>query len=350
MWLGCDPEIFASKDGELVPAFRFLRSKQRINMLKAKIYRSQMYWDGYQAEMRWPNGHSCVTELVNAIQVGLWRMNRQLKRIVPGASLIIQNTVRLPETELCNAPDQFIQFGCDPSHNVYGLKPMLIDNPRKMPWRWAGGHIHFSYIFEAPLAEYPIMEQAHKHIENLDKVLGVWAVGAARNIDVPMRRQFYGLPGEFRLPKHAAYEWVADILDGIVSGWHYEKVNTIPGLEYRTLSNFWLCHPRITQITLEIARMAILRGDYWKADKSEVIETISKMDHEKASEIIKRNGQWFMDSFRTKFDEAKIVEAIDVALKGVEQSVPSLDIAQNWQLNERNYWGYYDVPTWNRHS
>lgn len=338
MQIGCDPEIFAFKGEEVIPAFRFLRSKKRIDQLPiSTMHSSRAYWDGYQAEFRFTGGFACLQEMVGAIQQALLKMHRQLNRIVPQSNLSIKNTVRLSRTELQTAPEEFLSFGCSPSLNAYNLQANPIHDPRSVPWRWAGGHMHFSHL---PNDIDPITV-----IKRLDKVVGVWAVGAARNFDVPVRRQFYGLSGEYRVPKYALLEVIPRIQNNRFIGIQYKKAGTTTGVEWRTLSNFWLAHPRITHITFEIARKAILFGDSWQSTDNETIDVIQNMDYDAATKIIERNATWF-HCLGDRFSLNNINEAIAVGTKGIENSCNPNNVTENWHLKNKDRWGYYDIPIW----
>lgn len=161
-------------------------------------------------------------------------------------------------------------LGCDPSFNLYGMGGDIPADGTSLPYRFAGGHIHIGH------SSLRDKDFAVKVVYNLDRVLGVWGVGAAQKYDQKVRRKYYGLAGEFRLPDH--------------------------GLEYRTLSNFWLRTPPLFYVTFEIARMVFQATrlgllDFWVADQMDVIQAINEYDVSVARKILLRNEKLFCKLF-----------------------------------------------------
>lgn len=207
---------------------------------------------------------------------------------------------------------QYMELGCMPSYNAYGLRGEHVLDPRKLKLRFAGGHMHFGSWTRKPLYE--------RIVKTADNILGVWSVGAARHMDNPVRRQYYGLPGEYRKP------------------WYREFY----GVEYRTLSNFWLASPGLMQLTWDLGRMCVRLAhsrkylDLWAADQDETIDVIKNCDYDRATRIIDRNQpmlRWMLSQvYRRK--EA-IDMAIQVARQGLEIVVPNPEaIPENWHFGE----------------
>lgn len=311
--IGADPEMFIFAGNKLLPAYEFLPSK-------IDSPHQTLYWDGFQAEWKYETGAYCLTQFVWDTKQKIETLLNSAKRHNVKATLSLQNVVSIAKTLLKTAPEQYVLLGCEPSFNAYNLKSERIDNPRELKIRVAGGHIHFG--------GWKRKLNYHKYIKTLDSILGVWAVGAAQNIDIPLRRKYYGLAGEFRTPTYAGSL----------------------GLEYRTLSNFWLCHPRIMQLTFEIARGALmvanLKSNPWVATEEEVVKTINECDVKHAQKILMRNQVIFKDMLyrRSVFQSDKLEEAFQVGIKGVENSVDISSIEKNWEVTKS--WSYDQVPTW----
>jgi len=315
MWhgsLGADPEVFVFAGRKLLPAYEFLPSK-----IDPK--RPSIYWDGFQAEWKYTVGQNCLTMFVMDTQVQMRSLYRKARGHNDKATLSLQNVVTIPKPLLDKAPEQYVALGCEPSYNAYDMQPEKIADPREFRFRVAGGHAHFGG-----------WKGKGQHIHNvkvLDSILGVWAVGAARNIDIPLRRRYYGMAGEFRAPRYAHSQ----------------------GLEYRTLSNFWLCHPRIMQVTFEIARGALAvahqKSNPWVATEEEVIRTINDCDVDHAKKILKRNQIVFHAMLTTRLFRAKDRQAaFQVGMKGVENEVNITSMPRNWKLDE--VWDYGTTPRW----
>jgi len=323
--LGADPEMFIFNAGKLVPAFDFLPPKRQ-----SKDF---IFWDGFQAEWKYEQPILCQNNLVKHTREKLMLLLAKARQKFPDAHLSLRNVVRIPDETLKTASDPFIELGCKPSYNAYGMHGVQVDDPRQLKYRFAGGHMHFgTWSGRAP--NYASI------ISTLDAVLGIWAVGAARNMDVPVRRRYYGLAGEYRMPSYGRDEY---------GQYQY-------GVEYRTLSNFWLCHPAITQLAWEIGRQAVRLASskyrkYWVADKKEVIETINNCDFQQAEKILKRNKGVFLWMLDPKYPTHPKAAArgYDVARLGVEEFVGNPhDLPRTWHFNAE--WWANGAQKWARWS
>lgn len=309
MTIGSDPEIFAvDEKGTLIPAFEYLSDKKT---------NPHEYWDGFQAEIA-PNAQGCLAYHVDSIQARLSAVHGLLKAKFPKGKLTAQNVIEVPADILTNGKDEHVVLGCDPSENAYGLCGMPVDDGRKLPIRFAGGHIHFG-IGKALASNEPVRQRM---MESLDAIMGVAAVSMAANIDKPVRRQYYGLPGEFRLPPH--------------------------GLEYRTLSNFWLCSPAITHLVIDLAREAVKIGfvgvnNLIEADMDAVRACIVEHDVDLARKIIKANRNLYSGLltylYRTYRSRVAPEDATKYALQAIEGGVETvvkdpMDVAGNWHLTD----------------
>ena len=131
--VGSDPEIFVELNGELLPAFEFLGSKENPTKMPggpnsgvefAMFERSggcNGYWDGYQAEFTTVPG-TCMEFHTDSIASGLRGVIDAARAKYPGAKLSARNVWDIPFERLMNDDEQFVAFGCMPSKNAYGLK------------------------------------------------------------------------------------------------------------------------------------------------------------------------------------------------------------------------------------
>lgn len=305
--LGADPEIFAFKNGVLVPAFEFLPPKGEGRT---------MYWDGFQAEWKYKDAWTCQNNLVKNTRESLQQMAKLAQ--TKGASLSLINVVRIPAELLKTTSYKHVELGCEPSFNAYKLRGKAVENPRLLLYRFTGGHMHFGQWFARP--------NYVKIVKTLDSILGVWAVGVARTLDSPIRRQYYGLPGEYRMPEYGVNE--------------YGKQTY--GVEYRTLSNFWLSMPSLMQVTWDIGRMCVkLAGTkyakMWVADEQEVIDTISQCDYQQANKIMERNKpmfRWLLGHQRT-YDVVARNNAMRISHEGLSEFVDNPhDVPKNWYFKD----------------
>lgn len=339
---GSDPEIFVEHgDGSIFPAWEFLPSEAEADVLAKQWLlthyesgggtwpgaywgipdnvfcprKTKVYWDGVQAEMA-PWAKTCLEAHHCATREGLKQILAAARAKDPNAKLTLRNVVELPDTLLKSAESKHIKFRCSESYNIYDDQPEGIADARAYKYRASGGHVHLGNPrgFTAPG-----IEQA---IRGFDAVLGVAGVSLAAGIDNPERRRTYGRAGEFRLPAH--------------------------GIEYRVLSNFWLCHPAIAHLVFDLARVTLRfsqSGFYsigWLAPEEETREIINNCDVAGAQRILNRNAgvlkHLFVQSWKSK-DEAMAKLAVSTVLNGVGSVVKDpFDIETNWKINNPDLW------------
>lgn len=322
--LGSDPEIFVvDKDNQVIPAWKLFGPKDGPTSPHSTrtSYRASVYWDGFQAEFTTPGGMTCMAYFMDAIYEGLAATLSEARKVDKGAKLSISSVLPVPRDLLENpeTPDKYVQFGCMPSKNAYGLSGRNLDG-RQVPIRFAGGHIHFG-IPNAKLFHRD--DSAQKRVVwAMDAILGVACVSLFENWDNPVRREFYGLPGEYRLPPH--------------------------GLEYRTLSNAWLAHPTISNMVYELARRAFAMGywdmmNLWDTTEGETLDCILRSDVEIARKILARNKDVFEKVWNYK------VLGGDVAYKVFSRDMSETikdpaDIEGNWLIGKQEWVGHNESP------
>lgn len=121
------------------------------------------------------------------------------------------------------------QFGCAPSKNAYGRTRVAVKDASKYYSRSAGGHIHIGH--SGNLTAQKVLASPDLTVPILDIIVGNICVLIDRDPGNIERRKNYGRAGEYRLPKH--------------------------GLEYRTLSNFWLRSYQTMSFVLALVRFAV---------------------------------------------------------------------------------------------
>lgn len=314
--IGCDPEIFVKdKQGKMIPAWLFLGSKKKPDHTPNSypFYNKggfPMYWDGYQAEFT-TLPDTCLGWHMDSIAAGMRGVYDAAVEKFPGAQLSLQSVYDIDYESLQNESIKHVEFGCMPSFNAYGLK-VRMPPPRKVPFRSAGGHLHFG-IGKTE------MEKAIPIVKALDAILGVACVSLFAKFDNPKRRKLYGLPGEFRLPKH--------------------------GIEYRPLSNAWLAHPFISNLVIDIARNVVVLAQkdlfdrVWDTTEEETVDTIVNCDVKTARVILERNKEVMMKIIGASYAEwakKKDLEVLfNVFMNGMEWIVgdPN-DFVTNWTLDD----------------
>lgn len=313
MQIGCDPRIFVvNEKNEPIPAFNYIKDK-KTSAVRSPNHSGQgnhpLFNDGYAAKITTKNT-SCLGFQVDAIQAGLQGIFETARLTNKKAELTIKNVVEFSNN---------IPINEENSSNLYGLKP-LFGKDKETNLQFARGDIHFGI---GVVNE----ETAKKIVRALDSVLGVFCVSLFANLDNPVRRQYTGMAGQYRIVPH--------------------------GLEYRVLSNAWLCHPMITNMVIDFARHVVWFGkadlqSLWEATEQETVETIQNHDVKKAREILLRNEHIVRKLFKASYgfyngenNSDHLSALFNLAMNGVESFIKDpTDLTKNWDLKGK----------WNSHS
>lgn len=175
------------------------------------------------------------------------------------------------------ADDEFkmaTEFGCDPDRDAFNTRAReRVFDASLHPWRYGGGHIHFSGVEE--IKESPVIAV---------KCLALTAgLGAVIMSDVPhleRERVFrYGKPGKYRVQKYGKL--------------FNEIPNTDVGIEYRTLSNRWTGSFEVASEVFRLAEFGInellVKKGFSKISDDviqEACEAITNFDQEKARQVL----------------------------------------------------------------
>lgn len=150
---------------------------------------------------------------------------------------------------------QAMEFGCSSEWNAWSRKEMPRPNGAKVNLRTAGGHVHVGY-------DNPCRGSAESLIKMLDFTLGVPSVLIDND---NARRKLYGKAGSMR---HKPY-----------------------GVEYRTLSNFWLNSDELMSWVYDTTLWSTdnldkLKGYLEVCNPKDVQKAINKSDQGLAWEIV----------------------------------------------------------------
>lgn len=158
-----------------------------------------------------------------------------------------------------------LEFGCDPEFNAYDMETVVAPKCEKgNTFRSGGGHIHLGYLSGGN--EYPLIDiDGRWWITRLmDVFLGIPSIIMDNDPTSQARRKLYGGAGNMR-PKEY-------------------------GLEYRTLSNFWLATPRhvscihdLCGFVLEFMQKDEFHKELWADNAEEIRNIINTGDREKAA-------------------------------------------------------------------
>lgn len=221
--MGTDPEIFLKRGDRIIGSERVIPKEGLSWGAYAKIVR-----DGIQAELH-PAPCGAAELLCNGLTTCFRALQYHLSVNHPDVKVCWAGVVEVEKSEVDALSPESRILGCAPSRNFYGLVPMTVD-PAKYLIRAAGGHQHIGIKGIAGLFLGDADERTSL-IPLLDIFVGNTGVLLDRNPAQTERRLMYGQVGQFRLPIH--------------------------GLEYRTLSNFWLRHSSLVDLMFGMARLAV---------------------------------------------------------------------------------------------
>lgn len=220
--IGADPEVFIFKGRTPVPA-----SEAGIPGTKEEPYDVLgigIQVDGMAAEFNIPpcqTFNDFNTYIVTALDI--------IASLLPkGYKIKIVPSVTFSDKVFDAAPDECKALGCQPDINAWTGEVNPPPEPENPFNRCAGGHLHFGWTEGEDVTDLQHMLNCQDLVKQLDWYLGGWSIGVDKDV---LRRSLYGKAGACRYK-------------------HY-------GVEYRTLSNFWLATEQLRLETWNRAVTAI---------------------------------------------------------------------------------------------
>jgi len=222
--IGADPEFFiASKKGKIIESNEIIPDNGLILNSSSKCTQ-----DGVQAEIN-PSPKTCRQGAGSAYK----NIFKSLAEVLNDKKIVLlsEGMIHLTQEELDRLSDKSKEFGCAPSINYYtGKESVIKANPNVYGYRSAGGHIHLGANPTSDLGRC-MRKRPKLVIRLLDLILGNTCVMIDRDPNQVERRKVYGRAGEYRLPRH--------------------------GIEYRTLSNFWIRSYQLMSMVYGFARLGL---------------------------------------------------------------------------------------------
>lgn len=231
---GCDPEFFFQKNGKIVGSEKIIDIKKG---MKVNGSNSKLIVDGVQAEIN-PVPNTCRQVLAGEISRCMIQLYKEMSKD-KDLSLNFNPTIKVTKEELKSLDEKSRVFGCAPSRNINpkSRNAVKIRDPKTYMYRSAGGHIHIGRpqggygIQGSPNDVTAVLREPERTIAIMDIIIGNTCVLLDRDPGNKERRKVYGKAGEFRTPAH--------------------------GLEYRTLSNFWLRSYPLMSFVMNLARFSV---------------------------------------------------------------------------------------------
>lgn len=245
MTFGSDPEFFVVRDGRPVSAIGIVEGdiEHRIN-----IKGHEFYYDNVLAECAIKPGSTKSEVLQNFAEC-----IKIYSEMVWPHKLETRASHEFTDTEL--AHDGARKVGCSPDMCAYEVAQKVppiyeIENGNL---RSSGGHVHVGadvLISNGPEPAFCVFMW--------DLLLGVTSLHLDKDPSAKVRRTLYGQPGRYRTKPY--------------------------GLEYRTLSSFWLRSPRLvgliydlTQLVIDIVESGQINR-FWKFDLDVFYNTTNLAD------------------------------------------------------------------------
>lgn len=283
---GSDPEfMIVDGEGTLVSAIRALKGYSKEKKLALPNNQATFY-DNVLMEFNISPSYTFrdfEQNFVSAIRAGGEVLGKK------GLSLKQQSSAIFPK-EACE-DEEACRFGCDPEYSIYKvdrqgmiqqLQPPTL--PKGNTFRSCGGHIHIGH----PIATF---EQGNPPmvVKMMDLFVGNTAVFINHDKTADARRKIYGGAGTHRLAPY--------------------------GLEYRTLSNFWLAGPSIAETIYRLTRVAVQLAvakpalALELASNKETEEIINTGNKEKALSLYAKTRKFLSDDLQERVSDAMQIAA-----------------------------------------
>jgi hypothetical protein len=243
---GSDPEFMLTKDGEFYSAIGIVKGSAKKRIKKDG---HEFYWDNVMAECAIKPGFSRDEAISN-----IGECLRIYAGMVEPYKLTLQASQEYPTSQLKSKAAK--TAGCSPDWCAYRLKQMKA--PKKQfqtgVLRCCGGHIHLGQTTGVLRTSLGRLQT----VLLLDLFLGVPSLFIDKDPTSVRRRTLYGEAGRYRTQKKY-------------------------GVEYRSLSNFWLGSPALVGLVYDLCNWVVdlvdQEGDeWWKFDEEVFIESDTKAD------------------------------------------------------------------------
>lgn len=203
---GCDPELFI-----LGPDGRYVSAEGLIPGTKENPYKvigGAVQVDGMAAEFN----IDPVTNF-NDFETNIQLVIAELKAMLPKGHTLKAKPSVVFEQDIWDAtPDNAKVLGCTPDFNAWTGSVNPPPNPKKgSTMRCAGGHLHIGWTEDGNINDMDFVRNCTDLIKQMDWYLGTYSVTQDTDNN---RRSLYGKAGAMRFRPY--------------------------GVEYRTLSNFWI--------------------------------------------------------------------------------------------------------------
>lgn len=237
--IGADPEIFVRKKYVVDPR-PFVGFE--VPMYGFSQYKVKSVLDNVSIELNFTGGTGCRDYFVPSIR--RWLREWYLKFAPSGYKLDFSPVVKATKA-LLRKDEGFYEFGCEPARIAYTGAMSAPQPPDKdFTYRFGGGHMHYrvgSEHYKSDSNDENLFQEFYDNGQ-LTNICDALAILFDAYVALPMvailgkqhdkgeaqRREFYGLPGEYRLKLLTTED---------ATGFLGAKIVSNVNFEYRTLSN-----------------------------------------------------------------------------------------------------------------
>lgn len=268
---------------------------------------NQAYYDNVLAECSITPGTS-QDDVVEKFRVCF----QQYSELVGDHKLIVRSSEEYPETE--REHEDAKVFGCDPEFCAYDLEVLNPPTP-EVSLRSAGGHVHIGFDggadFEQGNMSNDVWEEAMfkiawdriKVVRMCDLFIGIPALFLDKDPKSKRRRELYGLAGSHR---------------------NCESY----GVEYRSLSNFWLARPELVRIVFDLAEIAVKVVSDGKADEIWENEIDYNILRNAINKVDLKKADTLMSDVVNRYLPKSLIKRIDA-----ESKKPHLEnLSEQWEI------------------
>ena len=247
--IGADPEIFVGNDNGVRSIVGLIGGTKRVPRPLPIGEGFAVQEDNVAMEFNIP---ACATKaaFVKAIADATGFLEDVIQKGY-GLRFDKRSAVSFPDTELMTGESHI--FGCEPDYNAWTKQKNPRPEATDKNLRSCGGHIHIGFEGLDP----------HEVVKGMDPYAGVPSVLMDNG---ELRKELYGKAGAFRQTRY--------------------------GVEYRTLSNYWIFQPSLCEWAYDAVQRclnAVAQGVDFDSYRDEIIQAIDGNDRAVAARLIEQH-------------------------------------------------------------
>lgn len=245
--IGSDPEVFVQRDDKIISGIGLIGgSKDNPRLTESGAVQE----DNVLAEF-----NIVPAQTADEFVDNIYSVMGELNEILSPATTVVKSSHEYSVDDLIDFGPEAMEFGCDPDVNCWDKE--INEAPDSSSClRTAGGHVHIGYDNPNPNTSFRIARMC-------DIFLGIPSLLLD---DDDQRRSMYGKSGACRIKAY--------------------------GVEYRTLSNFWLKKTEFMEWVFQQSKYCAEKHDQLDSileyilSQEEVEEIINTNDKDRAAEVV----------------------------------------------------------------